>query len=97
MRMYRFVAWNVVGAAAWVFLFVTAGYLFGNIPFVADNLEYLVIGIIAFSLLPALYHFVRGRVSAYRSGRAEEAGAGTAPAATGEAGTLESAGDSEER
>ena len=46
MEMYRFVAFNVLGAAAWIGLFVTSGYLFGNIPFVAKNLEYLVIGII---------------------------------------------------
>lgn len=80
MRMRRFVPFNVVGAAAWVALFVTAGYLFGNIPFVEENLEYLVIGIIAFSLLPAAYHFVRSRVSRYRGARAQQSAASSATA-----------------
>jgi membrane-associated protein len=66
MELHRFVAFNVIGAVAWVGLFVTAGYLFGNIPFVAHNLQYLVVGIIALSVLPAFYHFVRQRMSARR-------------------------------
>jgi membrane-associated protein len=63
MHLQRFVAFNVIGAAAWVGLFVTAGYLFGNIPFIAHNLQYLVIGIVLLSVLPAFYHFVRRRIS----------------------------------
>lgn len=57
-RMDRghFTLYNVVGAVGWVTLFVAAGYFFGNIPFIAHNLEYLVIGIIAFSLLPSVWH-----------------------------------------
>lgn len=66
-RLY-FTIYNVIGAAAWVLLFLGAGYLFGNIPFVAHNLEYLVMGIIAFSLLPAVYHWARNRLA--RPGRA---------------------------
>lgn len=61
MKPHRFIAFNLIGAAGWVLLFVAAGYLFGNIPFVAHNLEYLVIGIIAVSLVPALWHFLRNR------------------------------------
>lgn len=56
-----FAAYNVAGATAWVALFAGAGYFFGNIPFVAENLEYLVIGIIAVSLTPAIAHAIRDR------------------------------------
>jgi membrane-associated protein len=63
MEARRFVAFNIAGAAGWVVLFVGAGYLFGNIPFVARNLQYLVIGIIVFSLVPALWQFIRRRLS----------------------------------
>ena len=59
MELHRFVAFNLAGAAGWVSLFVAAGYLFGNIPFVAHNLEYLVIGIVVVSLLPALWQLLR--------------------------------------
>jgi membrane-associated protein len=69
MELYRFVAFNLNGAAGWVSLFVATGYLFGNIPFVAHNLEYLVIGIIAFSLLPALWQLVRSRLSWHKGKR----------------------------
>lgn len=41
-----FAAYNLIGASAWVCLFAGAGYFFGNIPFIAENLEMLVIGII---------------------------------------------------
>lgn len=62
MNRAYFTVYNLVGAAAWVSLFVGAGYFFGNIPFVAANLEYLVIGIILVSLSPALVHAVRERL-----------------------------------
>jgi membrane-associated protein len=60
-RMDRgyFAAFNIAGAIAWVLLFVGAGYFFGNIPVVAENLEYLVIGIILVSVTPALWHAFR--------------------------------------
>ncbi len=63
-RMDRayFTFYNVIGAVVWVVFFVGAGYLFGNIPFIAHNLEFLVMGIIAFSLVPALYHAIRSRL-----------------------------------
>lgn len=59
MGWTHFTGYNVIGAAAWVGLFVTAGYFFGNIPVVAHNLEYLVIGIIAVSVAPMIWHGVQ--------------------------------------
>jgi membrane-associated protein len=38
-----------------------AGFLFGNIPWVKDNLAWLVIGIVIVSLMPAAIQFVRER------------------------------------
>ncbi len=46
----RFTLFDVAGALAWVSVLLAAGYLFGAIPFIAQNLEYLVIGIIVLSL-----------------------------------------------
>ncbi len=57
----RFTFFNVTGGAAWVGLFVGAGYFFGNIPFIAENLEYLVIGIIVVSVAPTVIHAIAGR------------------------------------
>ena len=56
MGWTHFTGYNVIGAAAWVGLFVSAGYFFGNIPVVAHNLEYLVIGIIVVSVAPMVWH-----------------------------------------
>ncbi|WP_298667402.1 VTT domain-containing protein [uncultured Methanofollis sp.] len=46
MRYRWFVSYNILGAIAWVFLFVGGGYFFGNIPMVRDNLSLLIILII---------------------------------------------------
>src|SRR5215204_1663657 len=52
MRYRRFFAFNVVGGILWVTSLVYAGYVFGNIPWVKDNLTYIVIGIVLVSLIP---------------------------------------------
>lgn len=59
MDRARFTLWNVLGGVVWVTIFVFAGYFFGNIPAVAHNLELLVIGIIAVSVLPSVWHAVQ--------------------------------------
>ena len=61
MDWKRFTTFNITGGAAWVGLFVGAGYFFGNIPVVQDNLEYLVIGIIVVSVAPTAIHGIRSR------------------------------------
>lgn len=61
MDWKRFTVFNVTGGAAWVGLFIGAGYFFGNIPIIQDNLEYLVIGIILVSVAPTLIHAMWSR------------------------------------
>lgn len=63
----RFTLFNVAGATVWVALFIGAGYFFGNIPFIAENLEYLVIGIIVVSLAPTALHAINTRIKAKRA------------------------------
>jgi len=59
MTYGRFLAYNVIGGVLWISSLVYAGYLFGNIPWVKDNLTLLVIGIVVVSLIPAVTTFVR--------------------------------------
>lgn len=59
MTYRKFLSYNVIGAAAWVGSLTYAGYLFGNIPWVKDNLAYIVVGIVVLSLLPMLVQFLR--------------------------------------
>lgn len=48
---YRwFLTYNVIGAALWIVGFTLAGYLFGNIPIVQQNFNYVIYAIIALSL-----------------------------------------------
>jgi membrane-associated protein len=61
MSYPRFLCYNIVGAVAWITSLVYAGYLFGNIPWVKENLTWIVVGIIAVSLLPAISTFVKER------------------------------------
>ncbi len=68
MSYTRFTAFNVAGAVTWVVSLCVAGYLFGNVPVIKNNLSLLVIGIIAVSLLPVLIGWIRHRDSAKSAG-----------------------------
>ncbi|MBI4127421.1 DedA family protein [Candidatus Peregrinibacteria bacterium] len=53
---YRsFALYNVVGGIAWTGLFSFAGYYFGNVPVVKENLTLVILGIIFLSILPPIY------------------------------------------
>jgi len=47
-----FITYNFIGGITWVALFTLTGYFFGNIPFVRDNFEFVIIAIILISVLP---------------------------------------------
>lgn len=47
-----FFRWNVIGGITWVLLFTLAGYFFGNIPFMKENFEFVIIAIILVSVVP---------------------------------------------
>lgn len=57
----RFVLFSILGAVAWINSLVLAGYFFGNIPLIKNNLTLVILGIVAVSFMPGLIHFVRER------------------------------------
>jgi membrane-associated protein len=63
MTYLDFTAYNVAGALAWVLLLLYAGYWFGNVPFVKENLTWVILGIIAVSLLPLAFEYLRHRLN----------------------------------
>lgn len=67
MNYSRFATYNVVGGLAWVTIFLFAGYLFGNIPFIKNNFELVTIGIILVSVLPMVIEFVKSRRESKRT------------------------------
>jgi membrane-associated protein len=64
MTRVKYMAYTVVGAAAWVGTLVYAGFFFGNIPWVKKNLGFLVIAIVGLSLLPIVVVAVKSKFSA---------------------------------
>ncbi|MEP6720101.1 MAG: DedA family protein [Variovorax sp.] len=71
MSRPRFTAYNVIGALIWVLGIATAGYFFGNLPFVREHLDKIIWALIFVPGLIALF-------GAWRAGRAERRRAGAA-------------------
>lgn len=61
MDRRRFTIYNLIGASLWSIGIVAAGYFFGGIPFVADHIELITIGLAAFSIVPAVIAYWRNR------------------------------------
>ena len=61
MGYARFASYNVVGAVAWVVGFTVLGHFFGNMPLVKKNFQYVILGIIVISVMPAVIEFLRER------------------------------------
>lgn len=61
MTWKKYTLYNLVGAVVWVSIFVIVGYLFGNIPFVANNFSLVVIMIVFISLIPILVEVIRNK------------------------------------
>lgn len=72
MTYSKFILYNVIGGLLWVFLFTLLGYFFGQQPFVQANFEFVVIAIIAISLVPMIWEFVAEKM------RSRKAAAGVA-------------------
>jgi membrane-associated protein len=75
MSYARFLCYNVVGGLMWIASLVYAGYLFGNIPWVKDNLSWIVIGIVVVSLIPVATTFLKERRERHKA--SAEAGPAT--------------------
>ncbi|MDP1633395.1 MAG: VTT domain-containing protein, partial [Gallionellaceae bacterium] len=61
MSLVRFQAFNLSGALLWVISLTMAGYFFGNLPVVKNNLTLVILGIIVISVLPAVIGYLKHR------------------------------------
>ena len=61
MSYARFALFNVTGAVLWVTSLSLAGYWFGNLPWVKDNLTAVILAIIAISLAPLAVAWLRAK------------------------------------
>lgn len=61
MPYLRFLAFSVAGALLWVVSLCLAGYWFGNLPLVKDNLGAMILVIFAISVTPIAVEVLRAR------------------------------------
>lgn len=61
MDRRTFLVYNVLGATGWAVVMFGGGYWLGAIPFVARNLELILLTMVAISALPAAATLVRAR------------------------------------
>jgi membrane-associated protein len=59
-----FLSYNLIGALLWVGGLLLAGYVFGTIPWVNNNLTAVVMGIVLLSVMPAIVGWLQARRSA---------------------------------
>ena len=68
MPYLRYLAFCVLGAALWVGSLCLAGYFFGNIPIVRNNLTIVIIAIVLLSISPGALAWLRSRASVQSEG-----------------------------
>ncbi len=59
MKYSRFAFFNVAGGVSWIIVFLSLGYFFGNISVVKENISFLILVIIAVSIIPVAIGFRR--------------------------------------
>lgn len=59
MNYRKFFFYNVLGAVAWVGIFLGAGYFFGIMPVVQKNIKLVILGIIVVSVMPIAWEVVK--------------------------------------
>jgi membrane-associated protein len=61
MRYGRFVFYSFSGSVLWISSLTYAGYFFGTIPAVQQNLTLVIIGIVILSIMPGVVGYLRTR------------------------------------
>jgi len=61
MPYRRFLLFNVTGAVAWVVLLGYAGFFFGNLGWVRNNLTAVILGIVFLSIMPGIIEYWRAK------------------------------------
>ena len=61
MSYARFTVFNLAGAISWVVSLTLAGYFFGNLPWVQQNLTAMIVGIVVVSMIPVVVGWLQQR------------------------------------
>ncbi len=63
MSFLRYSLYNIIGGAAWIIVFLAAGYLLGNIPFFKNHFSLIALFIVLVSIVPPIFVALRQRIS----------------------------------
>ncbi|MBF4766191.1 VTT domain-containing protein [Nocardioides agariphilus] len=64
MKRPRFLVWSLVGALLWVLSITGTGYFVGDsFPWLANHIDYLILGLLLLTIIPAAIHWWRERGS----------------------------------
>ncbi len=66
MNYRSFVMFSAIGSVAWIGSLTIAGYFFGNIPIIKNNLTLMILVIIVVSFIPAILEFIKHRRQAVK-------------------------------
>jgi membrane-associated protein len=61
MKYSTFLTYNMLGGLLWISLFLGGGYFFGSLPFIKQHFSYFLIGIIAISIIPAVFAYFKDK------------------------------------
>lgn len=59
----KFLPYDIMGGILWIGLLLSAGFIFGQHPFVQKNYEVVILGIVFISVLPMIIEFARMRLA----------------------------------
>jgi membrane-associated protein len=61
MNYRLYLMYSVIGGVTWIGSLTLAGYFFGNIPVIKDNLTLMILVIVFVSFIPAILEFIKHR------------------------------------
>lgn len=61
MNYRHYLLFSLAGGISWIGSLILAGYLFGNIPVIKDNLTLMILVIVVISFVPAILEFLKHR------------------------------------
>ena len=59
MNFRVYMIYSTVGGILWGAGVTLLGYALGNVPFVKDNIELILIAVVGISVLPIVYEYIR--------------------------------------
>lgn len=63
MNYRKFLLFDILGGFLWIFMLTLAGYFLGNIKWIRDNNEKVVLIIVFISVLPMLISFIKAKMA----------------------------------